>query len=231
MGYNGFKPAQSSLIFKTMKVSFMPNLQRMAETSTATATLAAITPAPPLTSEKLTALKSEQIAKDAEIMAEKDFDKRLEMSKQMFKITNDIAAEIAAIQKANIAAKLKEAQDAKLAVVTNFEAAVLADAKVQAGKGTTDEKAASADSLTKLRTELQNMVLGTVAKVAGADKTAGAATGTKGAKSAEIVALHVANLAAGMTATESKKAIEAAGHSRGTTGAVVLAWEKEQGIK
>ena len=188
-------------------------------------------PAPELTSEKLTELKLAQIAKDAEITAEKDFEKRLELTKQQFKIGNDIAAEIAAIQKANIAAKLKEAQDAKLAVVTNFEAAVLADAKVQAGKGTADEKAASADGLTALRTELQNMVLGTVAKPAGAPKAEGAATGTKGAKSAEIVALHVANLAAGMTPTESKKAIEAAGHSRGTTGAVVLAWEKEQGLK
>jgi len=206
-----------------MKHSFMPNLQRMAETSTAAAITAA-----PLTSDKLTELKTKQVANMSALDAEKDFDKKLELMKDGFKISQDIAAEVSAIQKANVAAKLKEANDKKLAFVTNFEAAVLADSAIKAGAAGKQE---STDKLAVLRTELQNMVLGTVAKSATVAGEVKSGAGTKGAKSAEIVALHVANLASGMTPTESKKAIEAAGHSRGTTGAVVLAWEKETGLK
>lgn len=186
--------------------------------------------APPLTSEKLTGLIADQKAAVEKMDAEKDFDKKLELNMELFKIGEAIKTEKAAIQKANVAAAVKEAQDKKLAFVINFEAAVLADAKVQAGKGTADEKTASSDALTAQRTELQNIVLGTT-KIATVAKVSNSAAGTKGAKGAEIIALHTANLAAGMTPTESKKAIVDGGHSRGTTGAVVLAWEKEQGAK
>lgn len=52
---------------------------------------------------------------------------------------------------------------------------------------------------------------------------------SKGQKGSEIVELFKANRLAGMNDTENVKAIIEAGHSRGTTGAVVLAYRREIG--
>lgn len=200
-------------------------------------TVAAVTlpSAPPLESEKLTELNAKIVAKDAELTAATDFDSRMKVMGDMMAIQEQIKTEEASIKKANVEAAKKAAADKKVALVTDFEAAVLADAKVQGSKtATADEKTASTDGLTVLRDALKNEILGSV-KVAPTTGNATSNGGGKGETGKAIIALHEANLAAGKTPTESKKLIGEtinpktnAVYARGTIGAEVLAWEKLQ---
>jgi hypothetical protein len=195
-------------------------------------------PAPPLESEKLTELKNKLVEQDAVLVAAKTFDERMKAMGDLMKTQADISTEEAAIKKANVEALKKAAADKKVAMVTDFEAAVLADAAIQSDKKSTDEaKAESAAKLTGLRDALKNEVLGNVkiAPAVGATVNAG---GSKGETGKAIIALHEENLAAGMTPTESKKKIgetinpkTGSVYARGTIGAEVLAWEKSNGAK
>ena len=212
-------------------------LQRTAEAGATAAVKEMVTaavkemakPAPPLESEKLTELKAKLVAQDKELTAATDFDARMKVMGEMMATQGAIATEEAAIKKANVAAAIKAQQDKKVALITNFEAAVLADAKVQAGKGTADEKAASADGLTVLRDELKNEVLGSV-KAAPATGGTSSANGGKGETGKKIIAAYLAGIASGLDSTAAKKAIIADPYdnvttfSRGTVGAEVKAY-------
>lgn len=63
--------------------------------------------------------------------------------------------------------------------------------------------------------------------------TAGVAksTSTNGNKAADILAMFHEQRAAGVPDATIKKNIEAAGHARGTVGAVILAWQRANGEK
>lgn len=183
--------------------------------------------APPLESEKLTELNAKLLKQDEFLTAAKTFDERMKAMGEMMATQEAIKTEEASIKKANVAAAIKAANDKKTAMVDNFAAAVLADAKVQAGKGTADEKAASTAELTKLSDELKNAVLGSVK---AAPTTTGAATGGKGETGKKIIAAYLAGIASGLDSTAAKKAIIADPYdnvttfSRGTVGAEVKAY-------
>ena len=195
-------------------------------------------PAPPLESEKLTELKAKLVEQDAKCQEAKTFDERMKLMGEIMATQNAIVSEEAAIKKANVEALKKAAADKKVAMVTDFEAAVLADAAIQSDKKATDEaKAESTAKLTALRDNLKNEVLGSV-KIAPAVGGAAVGGGSKGETGKAIIALHEANLAAGKTPTESKKLIgetinpkTGQVYARGTIGAEVLAWEKLNGAK
>lgn len=197
------------------------------------------TTAPKLpTSEKLTELQN-HLAEQGEklktlvVMSTEWNDAMIEM----FKTNKLIEAEISNIKKVENDAKVAELRNARIAVVANYKAAVIADYVVQNDKKATDEaKLASAESLTTLEEGLKTELLKTVpgstpAKSAAAGTSAGG--GEKGATTKRIRGffdeIRASNPAA--TQTEIVKDIIARGESRGTTGAVVLAYMKELGEK
>jgi hypothetical protein len=96
-------------------------------------------------------------------------------------------------------------------------------------KPTDEETAELAGLVESIKNDLIAKLPAPRTVVANGDKPA--ATGTKGQKTAEIRAMFDANRAAGMNDTDNVKAIIASGQSRGTTGAVVLAYQRELGEK
>ena len=134
----------------------------------------------------------------------------------MLQNEKEISAELAAIAKVEAEKKLAVLRSEKVAFITTFEAAVLADAK----KSTDETKAAKQAAYDAL----VNLVLPAAAVKTA--KIAGEGGGTKGAVSSEIEAAIIAEMRAGKTATEAVKALQTnaynngQGYSRGTTGAV-----------
>jgi hypothetical protein len=193
--------------------------------TTATSIAAAIATEAAATSEKLQQLQQEAAAqweaiKGLEFGSKEFNDGQL----AMFKLQNAIKAEQAAIAAAEANRKAEEARNAKIAIVDNYAAAVLA----AAAKGATDEQKAAAAAM---REQLVNLVVG--AKVATATKPKGEGEGegaSKGATAAAIIAEYLSHLNAGMSDTEARKATIAAGYSRGTTGAVVLDYRRQNGL-
>lgn len=188
------------------------------------------------TSDKLTELKAAKKAAWDKFRQIEDVDSKeySDAQTELLKINSDIKAEVANIIALKNAAELAEKRNARVALIDNYDAAVIALSTVNADKKASDaDKATAADNVAKAREIIVNELL---AKFAGSstakltvqtDKPAG----TKGATSAAIREAFIANRAAGMTDTENVKAIIASGHSRGTTGAVVLAYQREIGEK
>lgn len=181
---------------------------------------------PEPTSEKLIAIRAE-ITKleDIQITWTKATprDERLKLNLELFKLGNDEKAEIANIEKADREAKAMEARNAKIAMIDELLVAHVANnAAIGDKKMSIEDKNAINDKFHKLRETVVNAVLGskpTQAATATGDKT----PGTKGATGQEIVDLYDKYRAEGKTDKEARDAIKAAGHSRGTTDAVILA--------
>lgn len=179
---------------------------------------------PEPTSEKLTAIRAE-ITKleDIQITWTKATprDERLKLNLELFKLGNDEKAEIANIEKAEREAKAMEARNAKISMIDELLAAHVANnTAIGDKKMSIEDKNAVNNKFHKLRETVVNAVLGSkpIAAVSG-DKPAG----TKGATGQEIVDLYDKYRAEGKTDKEARDAIKAAGHSRGTTDAVILA--------
>ena len=193
-------------------------------TTAATATATATAIAAAATSEKLQQLQQEASAqweaiKGLEFGSKEFNDGQL----AMFKLQNAIKAEQAAIAAAEVNRKAEEARNEKIAIVDNYAAAVLA----AAAKGATDEMKATAAAL---REQLVNLVVGAKApapKVKGEGEGEGS---SRGATAAAIIAEYLGHLNAGMSDTDARKATIAAGYSRGTTGAVVLEYRRQNGL-
>ncbi len=117
----------------------------------------------------------------------------------------EIDAEMSAIRKEQAAAKTAEIRSAKVA-----EANELIDAVVAGG----DREAL-----------VNRIVNGSSVSAKKSDSGDGTAkpAGERGATSARILAALQANMAAGMSLTDAKKAVIESGESRGTTGAVATA--------
>lgn len=155
---------------------------------------------------------------------------------EIYKTNKLIDAEIAGIKRAENEAKIAELRNNRIAFVTNYKAAVIADFLVQNDKKADEAaKLASGENLLKLEEGLKTELLKTVpgstpAKTAAAgDKPAG----EKGA-TAKRIRGYFDEIRAGnpsATQTEIVKDIIARGESRGTTGAVVLAYMQELGEK
>lgn len=185
------------------------------------------------TSDKLVALKAAYSAKFEEGKLLTDYKQQQASMMETFKISKDIDAELSALKTADLAEQNQLLRSKKLAIVTVLLASQAA--LLTLPKNATEEARNNAtDAFTAAKEAAEDAIL---AKGGGVPRAAKVAhegdkpAGSKGSTGAAIVELHIANLAAGMTAAESKAAIVAGGHSRGTTGAVVLAWEKEQGLK
>lgn len=188
------------------------------------------------TSAKLVELQTAFAAKFAGLAGLTTMAEQQSAMLETFKIQKEIDAEIANIKTQERQAELEKQRNARIELVTNLETTLTAKLKVDAEKKSSDEERNAAnDAYLAAREIVTNELLARYATSKPAAKTAGDASdkpaGERGKTGAEIIALHTANLAAGMSPADSKAAIVASGFSRGTTGAVVLAWEREQGLK
>lgn len=185
------------------------------------------------TSEKLNELSAKRAELLAAIRNEQDEDKAFELNQELFGIGQQIKAENARLKAEDLKAEIEAKRAAKIAELTKLVELGIANDKVAADKKATEEDKAAA----KLAYDTQfdviaNQILGSVPKAPTAAKVAGSGGGTaKAGTSAEIVEKHQANMAAGMSATDSKKALVEAGFARGTVGAAILAWERASGQK
>jgi hypothetical protein len=182
------------------------------------------------TSEKLTELKGKRAELMAAIRTEQDDDKAFELNQELFGIGQQMKAEVARLKAEEAKAENEAKRAAKIAELSKLVNLGIVNDKVAADKKATEEDKAAA----KLAYDTQfdiiaNQILGSLPKAPSAPKAEGGPA--KSGTSAEIVEKHQANLAAGMNATDSKKALVEQGFSRGTVGAAVLAWEKANGIK
>lgn len=208
------------------------------EPATGGATASPAVPAAEVTSPKLVEIRTAMDAifdKQATFTKETPRADKVAANVELFKLGNDEKAEIANIKKAENDAKIAEARNARVKMLDDLLAAYSAN---QAGIGNTklklEDKNALNDTYHKLRENVVNELLAKYAKSTPATATATGdkhATGTKGSTSATIREAFIANRAAGMTDTDNVKAIIASGQSRGTTGAVVLAYQREIGEK
>lgn len=185
------------------------------------------------TSEKLTELTGKRAELLTAIRNEQDEDKAFELNQELFGIGQQIKAENARLKAEDMKAEIEAKRAAKVAELSKLVELGIANDKVAADKKATDEDKAAA----KLAYDTQfdviaNQILGSVPKAPTAAKVAGGGGGTaKAGTSTEIVEKHQANIAAGMSATDSKKALVDAGFARGTVGAAILAWERASGQK
>ncbi len=185
---------------------------------------------PEPTSEKLTKLRDDKKAAWKALISIEDGESKeaVDAKLAVYNVDQAIKAEITAIKAAEQAAIVAEKRNAKVALMDTYDAAVIALSTAPKA-----DKQAAQDAVTAAREVIVNALLSTVggtAKVAG-DKPAGDNVAGAGATSKAIVELFIANRALGMDDTSNKKAIVDAGFSRGTTGAAVLAWQKENGEK
>lgn len=176
------------------------------------------------TSELLTKLKADKKTAWAAMLACTDPESKEALDAQMnvLKINGGIKAEIARINKEEADAKTQELRNKRITVRVAYGAAVLAAAAKGAGQ-------AEKDALIALETELDNLLLPVHVSAPKDAGTSGA--GTKGAKSAEIVAAYVAGKAAGKTDAQIKKELVEAGHAVGTVGSAILAHQRATGEK
>ena len=182
------------------------------------------------TSEKLTELTGKRAELMAAIRTEEDDDKAFELNQELFGIGQQMKAEVARLKAEEAKAENEAKRTAKIAELTKLvELGILKDKVAVDKKASEEDKAAVKLAYDTHFDIIANQILGSVPKLPSAPKAEGGPA--KSGTSAEIVEKHQANLAAGMNATESKKALVEQGFSRGTVGAAVLAWEKANNLK
>ena len=186
------------------------------------------------TSDKLVQLQNDYKTGFAAMALLTDISEQQAAMLSTFKIQNEIKTELANLKNAEREEAANMARNARIQLVSDLLAAHANKLKIDADKKSTDQERNDAnDTFNAASDVVKNELLARypTSKPAGNVTASDKPAGQRGATGAEIIAQHVANLADGKTPAESKAAIVAGGHSRGTTGAVVLAWEKEQGIK
>jgi hypothetical protein len=199
------------------------------------------TPAPEPESETLVKLRADKkVAYDAMIAAEFDTKPWLDAQMEMYKIGKLIEAEIANIAKQKQQAELVEKRNARIQLLTNLEDLLKEQFTFESTQHDSTDQAYIAqsneinDRVKAAREIVQNELLARFATSTPSKSVATGETkptGQKGATGERIRAAFIANRAAGMTDTDNVKAIIASGESRGTTGAVVLAYQREIGEK
>lgn len=190
--------------------------------------------APEPTSEKLTEIRAKMDSLFASQKTITDRKLLLESNLEIYKLTQDEKTEIANIKKTESELKQQEAKNARIAMVDNLLAAHTDNlAALNNDSMTLDEKNAVNDTFHSLRESVVNELLARYPKSTPAKSDGKPATdGTKGATGAAIIERFLANRNAGMDDTANKKEIETVGgFSRGTIGAVILAWQKANGEK
>lgn len=159
-------------------------------------------------SAAMTAAATEQIAGNDKAAEDKFL--------EVYKIGEDIKRELASIRthEAELLKKEKEA-----AIVKLFDDAIAAyDAsnKINAGKGSIEEKNAAYHEYQAKREVIVNRLLGS--RPAGAVAKTGTSTGTKGATGEVIRQMILENYVDGVTIAQVKNDIIAKGYARGTVG-------------
>lgn len=193
------------------------------------------------TSDKLTAIRAEQdVLMAQQSDANLDRKQRLELNMKLFKLTSDENAEIAAIKRAEAELLLADKRNARAKLFYDAVDAIKMEYKhyyeVFSVSGKTDADIAEMNKFTdaaKTAGEIVvNELLGKLATNTPAKSVATGTTSTvngdKGAATGEIVAMHIANLAAGQSKTDSRKNIETAGYARSTVWHAINNWEKAQ---
>lgn len=185
-----------------------------------------VKPAP--TSEKLEQLRAElKTLKLAAKSAASDSPEEEDAMLAVWKQNQLIKAEVANIEKAAKEAEVEAKRQKQIELRINYKAAVLANDGKKATAETAEAEKLAQDAL-------DNQLLARFSSAAPAKKAADGTqkeVGERGATAKRITEMFLANRAAGMNDTDNKKAIVAAGESRGTTGAVVLAWQQANGEK
>jgi hypothetical protein len=196
---------------------------------------------PEPTSEKLTAIRANIDDLLIKVTIETDRKKKLEFVGELQKEQANEQTEINAIKKALLEAQIAEKKNAKIAFVDQLlsaffeEKMFFANDYRKAGEGLAPDQPnplmEQMNTLTEAtknaRENVVNLLVGTVsAKVNDGEH----ATGTKGDTAKQIISSYEKHLAALGDDTEARKAVIAEGFSRGTTGAVVLAYRKEKGL-
>lgn len=159
----------------------------------------------------------------------------LDANLEIYKINQLIKAEQAGLLKIAHEQEIAEKRNARIVLADNLVSAAVHHTKIHATKSSTaDDKTAADDALAAASEVVKNELL---AKFAVSTPSKSVATGTtavaggKGATTLAIRAAFDANRASGMSDSANIKAIIDSGFSRGTTGAVVLAYQKELGEK
>lgn len=175
------------------------------------------TAAPVLTpQEKIDQFNQEYQTKWADMIKLSPMSKEAHVANaELWKLQKSIEAQQALIDKAANEAKIAEEKNARVKMLVD-----LVDTAIAEGKETDNYKA----QYEKVANEL-------LAKYPASSpaKSAGAATGTKGATGQAIVEAYKAERAKPLDHTQALKNVIAQGFSRGTSGAVVLAYRKEIG--
>lgn len=184
-----------------------------------------ITPVEP-TNEKTVSLNAEIDALFAKQDAEKDRAAKLEISMEIYKKQNELAAEIASIRKMERELELQEARNARKALldaVIDANGALIAINNDK--KATIEEKNAIYDDFKAKRDVVYAELTARYGSSAPAKKTSGEQKepGNRGGTSAAIKELLLGHLASGKTMSAAKKLVEAEGYSRGTVGTVATA--------
>jgi hypothetical protein len=227
---------QKTKIMKKLKFLFALNADAQGQTGTVTEgglktvggnEPAKVIPAP--TSKELVALQDEYKAKMA-LLRTLEGDEQESCMLETFALKGKIKAEIANIAKveADNARALKLNERVQLA--TSLKDNAISWALLNNDKKSTEEDRARALDLLNASFDVVKTELVARYATSSPAKKDGTAS-PKGATGQRIQALHAANIAAGMTRSESSKAIVASGESRGTTDAQILVWEKENGLK
>lgn len=196
------------------------------------------------TSDKLTELQAEEarlwdVVKgllNEGKMGSKEFN---DANLAIYKVQADVKAEIANLKNIEQQQILAEKRQARLQLIANRDAARDANMAAQADANMSQEdKNAAYDEFKKHNEILENELLAkfgtskpsTPAKdgVASPSTPAG---GGKGSTGDQIRSRYIALTGGGMTATDAVKTIIGEGFSRGTTGAVVLAYQRSIGEK
>lgn len=183
-------------------------------------------------SEKLTALQSKKSETMKAAVVETDATKQEDLMLEVYKINQEISREIAEIKKHEAELELKAKRDAKVALFDNAVAAKLESDRVsQDDKMSIEEKNVVYDNAKKLREEVINLLLGTVKHTATATGKK-ASSGTRGATTQSIRELITPMFAAGQDGASIRASIiKDHGYNDGTANAVILAYEKEIGLK
>lgn len=197
---------------------------------TGNATVATPPPAKVYSSDKLTELKNAK--KEAwEKFQKQEFDTPAwhEAQLDVYKIGKQIDGEIALLKKAELDAEIAEKRNVRIALVDNYDTAVLALSGLPKN-ATQEAKDAATTAVKAAREIIVNELLARYATSKPATATNGTPTnataGGRGATGEEIKSKLLAYIAAGKTNTDAVKSVIAEGFSRGTTGAVMTAMKK-----
>lgn len=197
----------------------------------------AIVPRETLTSPKLEELKSKQLELQTEVVSGKfaaGSTEFVDVMVEMFKIGTDIKTEEANIARIAKEAEIANKRNERIALVDAMLEAYAAVIAINATDASIDDKNLVYAKFKELRAPIDNeMLLRIPSGIASKKAVDGLAPKTTdgGEKGKAIIAYFLEQRANGVPDTQIKKELVANGHAVGTVGAVILAWQRQNGEK